>query len=78
VSTLSNQRFVHRERAARFNKYALITNNLGTREMYLRLGEQEIALAERLERLEHQARDHADQQARADTKLGAATLNAPE
>ena len=59
----------HRERAERFSRYASRTQNPGTREMYLRLAESEVALAERCERLEKQAR--------ADTEVGSATPKAP-
>ena len=46
--------------------------------MYLRLAERQVALAERLERLEDQAGEHADLQARADTEVRAAAPKARE
>jgi hypothetical protein len=77
VSTLGNRVRFHRERAERFSRHASGTRNPDTREMYLRLAEREVALAERLERLEDQAREHADLQARADTEVRAAAPKAP-
>jgi hypothetical protein len=46
---VSNQVRVHRVRAESYRKHASITNNPGSREMYLRLAERAIALAEHLE-----------------------------
>jgi hypothetical protein len=45
--------------------------------MYLRLAEREVALAERPERLEDQAREHADLRARADTEVRAGCSEDP-
>ena len=63
MSGLSGRRaFI--ERAPRvLNGHATDTKNPDTLEMYLRLTGQKTALAERLERLEDQAREHADEQA---------------
>lgn len=44
----------HADRANTFSRHASFTRNLDVREMYLRLMERELALAERLERLENQ------------------------
>jgi hypothetical protein len=59
VSGLSGEALVHRERAERLNRHASDTRKFGTREMYLRLAETEIGLAEWLERLDQQAREQA-------------------
>ena len=52
MSTISNQDLSHNERARLFKNHASMANNFDTRKKYLRLAEQELALAERLERLD--------------------------
>jgi len=59
---VGNQVRVHRVRAESYRKHASITKNPGSREMYLRLAEKEIALTE-----------HLEQQALAQAELPAAT-----
>src|ERR1700730_18068879 len=74
VSSISGQARFHRGRAESFNAHATNTKNPGTREMYLRLAGREVALAEQFERLEDQARERADQQARVDAEVELAAL----
>ena len=50
MRTLNNPAFLHRERAECFSTHASNTKNPDTRQMYLRLANMEVALAERAER----------------------------